>query len=46
MLLIDGDMKGSPVRTQLRFNVETESSQRYGRCIDVLTMLCEYREWF
>ena len=30
------------VGTQRHFNVETTSSQRYGRCIDVETTLCAY----
>ena len=34
-----------PVRTRRRFNVDTTSSQRCGRCIDVEpTVLCAYRE--
>ena len=31
-----------PVRTQRHFNVHKTSPQRYGRCIDVETMLCSF----
>ena len=36
--------KANPVRAQRHFNVHTTSSQRYGQCMDVETMLCEYSQ--